>query len=79
MGEEFDILEWHKIHPYFAKFSPAVPSKYIQDYTSQGDLVLDPFGGSNTTGYVSQVLGRRWVSVELNEEYLLGSKSRFSE
>ena len=52
---------------------------FIQFLSDKGDLVLDPFGGSNTTGYVSQALERNWVSVELSEEYLLGSKSRFGE
>jgi len=65
------------IHP--ARMPEPLVRYFVQFLSDKEDLVLDPFGGSNTTGYVSQVLGRRWVSVELNEEYLLGSKSRFSE
>lgn len=38
--------------------------------SNPGDLVLDPFGGTFTTGYVAKKHGRRSVSVEINEEYL---------
>lgn len=37
--------------------------------TNPGDLVLDCFSGSGTTGLVAQGLGRRWVMIESNEEY----------
>jgi len=35
----------------------------------KGDVVLDPFFGSGTTGEVAQRLGRRWIGCELNREY----------
>jgi adenine-specific DNA-methyltransferase len=35
--------------------------------TSRGDLVLDSFAGSGTTGAVAQKMGRRWIMVELGE------------
>lgn len=35
--------------------------------TRRGDLVLDSFGGSGTTGAVAQKMGRRWIMVELGE------------
>ena len=35
--------------------------------TSQGDLVLDSFGGSGTTAAVAQKMGLRWISVEMGE------------
>lgn len=41
--------------------------------------MLDPFAGSNVTGEVCDRLGRRWVAIELIEEYLKGSKFRFDE
>lgn len=47
--------------------------------TEPGDLVLHPFAGSNMTGYVAEQMGRRWLSLELREEYLEGSKFRFVE
>jgi site-specific DNA-methyltransferase (cytosine-N4-specific) len=45
--------------------------------TEEGDVVLDPFAGSNTTGAVAESLKRRWIAFESVEEYLQGSKFRF--
>ncbi|MEI6758683.1 MAG: DNA methyltransferase [Chlorobium sp.] len=45
--------------------------------TNPGDLVLDPFAGSNTTGYVADGLKRQWVGVELRSDYAEESKLRF--
>jgi site-specific DNA-methyltransferase (cytosine-N4-specific) len=39
--------------------------------------VLDPFAGSNTTGYVAECLRRKWISIELNEDYATQSNLRF--
>jgi DNA modification methylase len=64
-----------KIHP--ARFPYALPEFFIKLLTDEGDIVLDPFAGSNTTGAVSEKLGMRWISIELLEEYLLASKFRF--
>jgi site-specific DNA-methyltransferase (cytosine-N4-specific) len=50
---------------------------FVKFLTKKNGLVLDPFGGSNTTGKVSQDLGRRWVYIEQNKDYVLGSKGRF--
>ena len=40
-------------------------------------LVLDPFAGSNTTGYAASQNKRRWISIEENKDYIKGSKGRF--
>jgi DNA modification methylase len=47
--------------------------------TNEGDVVLDPFAGSNTTGAIAEQLQRRWLAVDLVEEYLLASRFRFGE
>ena len=64
-------------HP--ARFPNALPEFIINLCTEEGDLVLDPFAGSNTTGSIAEKLNRNWLAFELNEEYLLGSKFRFPE
>lgn len=66
-----------KIHP--ARFPSALPSFFIRMLTQTGDVVLDPFAGSNTTGAVAEGLQRRWVAIEIVEPYLEGSKFRFSD
>jgi site-specific DNA-methyltransferase (cytosine-N4-specific) len=62
-------------HP--ARMQPTLAAFFIQFLTDKGDLVFDPFAGSNTTGAVAEALGRRWVGVEANERYARGSKGRF--
>jgi len=46
--------------------------------TRPGDLILDPFGGSGTTGVAAQSLGRRWVMIENNPEYLQIARQRLA-
>lgn len=67
------------IKPHPARFPAALPQFAIGLCTEPGDLVLDPFAGSNMTGYVAEQMDRRWISLELREEYLHGSKFRFAE
>lgn len=50
---------------------------FIKFLTEAGDLVLDPFAGSNTTGSAAERLGRRWVAIEPQLDYIRGSKGRF--
>ena len=63
------------IHP--ARFPKELPEFFIRFLTSEGDTVLDPFAGSNTTGQVAENLGRKWISIELDPDYVAGSKLRF--
>jgi DNA modification methylase len=64
-----------KVHP--ARFPSALPEFFIKMLTRRGGVVLDPFAGSNTTGKVAEELGRRWLAMELKEDYLRGSALRF--
>lgn len=66
-----------KIHP--ARFPTVLPEFFIKLLTDEGDLVVDPFAGSNTTGAVAERLARRWIAAELVEEYLEASKFRFGD
>ena len=45
--------------------------------TEPGDLVVDIFGGSNTTGYAAETLNRKWLSFDLDAEYTAASAFRF--
>lgn len=66
-----------KIHP--ARFPAALPDFFIKLLTDRDDIVLDPFAGSNTMGMVADKLGRKWIAIEQEEEYLRASKFRFDE
>jgi site-specific DNA-methyltransferase (cytosine-N4-specific) len=47
--------------------------------TEPGDTVLDIFAGSNTTGEAAERLGRKWIALEPNQDYLIGSAFRFMQ
>lgn len=64
-----------KVHP--ARYPRALPEFFIKMLTDEGDVVLDPFAGSNTTGAVAESLQRRWIAFESVEEYVRASKFRF--
>ncbi len=66
-----------EIRPHPARYPSKLPEFFIEFLTEVGDLVVDPFGGSNVTGEVSEKLRRHWLSFELVEEYLEGSIFRF--
>jgi site-specific DNA-methyltransferase (cytosine-N4-specific) len=65
------------IHP--ARFPPTLPEFFIQFLTEPKQLVLDPFAGSNATGAAAETLGRSWISIEINGDYVAGSRLRFAD
>jgi len=54
-------------HP--ATKQPIVLEYAILASTDEGDIILDPFAGSGTTGYVAQGLNRKTIMIEINQEY----------
>lgn len=64
-----------KGHP--ARFPAKLPEFFIRFLTSPGDLVLDIFAGSNTTGMVAEAEGRRWYAFEARPDYVASSAFRF--
>ena len=67
------------IKPHPARFPPQFAEFFIKLLTDEGDVILDPFAGSNVTGYVAESLNRLWISIEKIEEYVRGSRFRFEE
>ena len=55
---------------HFAVFPPALIEPCILAGSRTDDAVLDPFMGSGTTAEVAQRLGRKYIGIELNEDYL---------
>ena len=64
---------------HFAVFPPKIPELCIKAGSKEGDTVLDPFFGSGTTGWVAQRLGRQWIGIELNAEYIKIAEKRFAQ
>lgn len=62
-------------HP--ARFPSKLPEFFIKFLTDPGDLVLDIFAGSNTTGWVAEQLNRNWLAFEIDHDYLAKSIFRF--
>lgn len=56
----------HSLHPYPAKFIPQIPNALIQELSSVGEVVLDPFCGSGTTLVEAFLLKRHSVGVDAN-------------
>lgn len=54
---------------HFATFPSAIPRKAIMAGSKLGDVVLDPFAGSGTSGMVALELGRKAILIELNPDY----------
>ena len=65
------------IKPHPARFPKDFALFFIKFLTDEQDIVLDPFAGSNTTGYACEILRRKWIAIEINKNYLEGSKFRF--
>lgn len=65
-----------EVHP--ARFVGAVPEFFVKFLTRPGNTVLDPFSGSNVVGKIAEGLERRWISIEIKEEYVVGSAFRFN-
>lgn len=65
------------ITPHPARMPIELASFFIEFLTDENDIVFDPFGGSNTTGFCAEKLKRKWVSVESDLDYGEQSKLRF--
>lgn len=66
-----------KGHP--ARFPAKLPEFFVRMLTDPDDLVVDIFGGSNTTGQVAEQEGRRWLAFEALPEYVAASSFRLLE
>lgn len=68
----------NKLRPHPARYPAELPEYFIRMLTDEGDFVIDPFAGSCVTGEVAERLNRKWVCVELREDYLRGAIARFN-
>lgn len=64
-----------KLHP--ATFPLQLALDHIISWSNPGDTVLDPFMGSGTTGVAALQLNRKFIGIEISEEYLQLSQARF--
>ena len=79
-GFDTEYRDWCKskgIPQHPARMPIGLADFFIKFLTDEKDLVLDPFGGSCTTGKSAENLKRKWVCVEAEKDYLRGAKGRF--
>ena len=68
----------HKLPAHPARFPKVIPEFFIDMLTDEGDLVWDPFGGSNRTGVVAETKKRTWVTNDRSLVYAVGSAGQFA-
>ena len=56
-----------------------MPALCIKAGSREGDIVLDPFMGAGTTALVAKKLGRKWIGIEVNPEYIEIIKRRTAQ
>lgn len=59
-----------------ATFSMDIPTKAIKILSYKNDVVLDPFNGSGTSCVAAEILDRRWIGIELSENYANVARER---
>jgi site-specific DNA-methyltransferase (cytosine-N4-specific) len=64
------------MHP--ARMQIELADFFVRFLTDPGDIVMDPFAGSNTTGAAAEGLKRKWISIEPEDEYVRASQGRFA-
>jgi DNA modification methylase len=64
---------------HFATFPPEIPEKCIKAGSKPGDVIIDPFNGAGTTGMVAKQLGRDYIGIDLNPEYIAMSEKRIAK
>lgn len=67
------------IKPHPARFPYKLIEFWVNFLTDEDDLVVDIFGGSNTTGKVAEDLKRHWLCIDVSQEYAASSVFRFCD
>jgi site-specific DNA-methyltransferase (adenine-specific) len=76
-GKERIRIDGKKAHP--TQKPEALLYRVILASTKPGDVVLDPFFGTGTTGAVAKKLGRRWIGIEKDERYVQIARQRIEQ
>lgn len=75
-GERLKDADGKKVHP--TQKPEALLARVIMASTRPGDIVLDPFFGSGTTGAVAKRLGRHFVGIEREQDYIDAALARIN-
>jgi site-specific DNA-methyltransferase (adenine-specific) len=58
-----------KTPPHPAMFPSKLIKDHILSWTNEGDIILDPFMGSGTTGIQAKLLNRNFIGIEISQKY----------
>lgn len=61
---------------HHARFPFVLPQYFIQNFTKEGDIVLEPFLGTGTTCAAAKVLNRNYIGIDISEEYCAIARKR---
>ena len=75
-GQERLKKDGVKVHP--TQKPEALVYRVLLACTKPGDVVLDPFFGTGTTGAVAKRLGRRWIGIEREDDYIAAAQERIA-
>ena len=88
-GMRFNIWKYHNgagfgtkdknVYKHPASFPEALARDHILSWSNDGDVVLDPFNGSGTTGREAVLLGRNYYGIDISEEYCELSRKRIAD
>ena len=70
-------IEYSKVHR--AAFPKGLPSIFIDIYTKEGDVVLDPFCGTGSTLVAAKDLGRDYIGIDISDKYCDISRDRLRQ
>src|SRR6185295_11806638 len=73
-GKERIRLNGSKVHS--TQKPEALLYRILMASSNPGDVVLDPFFGSGTTGAVAKKLGRNWIGIERDRKYIRAAQKR---
>ncbi len=76
-GGYLQLCKAFEVEAHPARFPAALPEFFVKFLTEPEDQVIDIFGGSGTAGEVAERLGRRWITIDLERDYVRGSVFRF--
>jgi DNA modification methylase len=73
-----DVLRWrysgNRLHPTQKAVRSLIP--FIRVFSKPGDIVLDPFAGAASTAVAALASGRRFIAIELREDYYRIARAR---
>lgn len=77
-----NTLDMHNVNKFAdvhkAVFPEGLPYFFIDLFSKEGDLILDPFSGTGTTAIVAKKMGRNFIGFDISEEYVSLSKKRLN-